>query len=126
MVRLTRLLPGALAVLALSIPLSLPSLVRAEPPKLKALLVTGGCCHDYPAQIKIVTDEISKRVPVEWTIVHGKNKRDIKRIFGTTLGHHNETMKTKVYLEMLTRGFLWACDQLDANGESKRSLKKKK
>ena len=43
----------------------------AEPKKpLRALLVTGGCCHDYPKQKKLLTDGISARANVEWTIVH--------------------------------------------------------
>jgi type 1 glutamine amidotransferase len=40
----------------------------AEP--LRALLVTGGCCHDYEAQKKILTEGISARANVSWTIVH--------------------------------------------------------
>jgi type 1 glutamine amidotransferase len=254
--RLKRPRTGFLALAALS----LPALLCADPPKLKALLVTGGCCHDYPGQTKIITEAISKRVPVEWTIVQGETEREEKldlytkkdwakgfdvvvhnecygsvddvefveniarahfegvagvvihcsmhsyraaatdewrkclgvtsrshekhrpvevkllapahpimkgfpatwrtpngelykieklwpeatplakaygedtkqdhvvawtntygagRIFGTTLGHHNETMREKVYLEMLIRGFLWACDKLDASGDPK-------
>jgi len=40
----------------------------AEP--LRALLITGGCCHDYEAQKKILTEGISARANVIWTIVH--------------------------------------------------------
>jgi len=40
----------------------------AEP--LRALLITGGCCHDYDAQKKILTEGISARANVTWTIVH--------------------------------------------------------
>jgi type 1 glutamine amidotransferase len=40
----------------------------AEVKPIKALLVTGGCCHDYAAQKKILTEGISARAPVEWTI----------------------------------------------------------
>ena len=39
---------------------------------LKALLVTGGCCHDYTAQKKIIPEGVSARANVEWTIVHGR------------------------------------------------------
>jgi len=35
------------------------------------------------------------------------------RIFGTTLGHHNETVEDLAFLNMLTRGTLWACGKLD-------------
>jgi type 1 glutamine amidotransferase len=45
---------------------------------LKALLVTGGCCHDYPAQKKIVSEGISARANVTWTIVHEEGDRDHK------------------------------------------------
>ncbi len=41
----------------------------AEVKPIKALLVTGGCCHDYDAQKKILSEGISARAPVEWTIV---------------------------------------------------------
>lgn len=37
---------------------------------IKALLVTGGCCHDYERQKLILTKGISARANVEWTIVH--------------------------------------------------------
>src|SRR5947207_9044038 len=40
----------------------------AEP--LRALLVTGGCCHDYEAQKKTLTEGISARANVTWTIIH--------------------------------------------------------
>tara|TARA_Y100001960_G_C14575863_1_gene778204 strand:- start:38 stop:964 length:927 start_codon:yes stop_codon:yes gene_type:complete len=39
------------------------------------------------------------------------------RVFGTTLGHHNETMKEKVYLDLVANGLLWACGKLDAEGK---------
>ncbi len=37
---------------------------------IRALLVTGGCCHDYPRQKQILTKGISARANVEWTVVH--------------------------------------------------------
>ena len=55
-----------LAILCLSLPIY--SLRAAEP--LRALLITGGCCHDYQAQKKILTEGISARANVTWTIVH--------------------------------------------------------
>jgi len=51
--------------------LLLASTSWAEPPKpLRALLVTGGCCHDYEAQKKIISEGVTARANVEWTIVH--------------------------------------------------------
>src|SRR2546427_827889 len=47
---------------------SQPCSWAAEP--LKALLITGGCCHDYEAQKKIISEGISARANVNWTIVH--------------------------------------------------------
>ncbi len=37
---------------------------------LRALLVCGGCCHDYEAQKKILSEGIRARANVEVTIVH--------------------------------------------------------
>src|SRR4051812_30047561 len=37
---------------------------------IRALLVIGGCCHDYRQQKKLLTEGISARANVEWTIVH--------------------------------------------------------
>jgi type 1 glutamine amidotransferase len=41
------------------------------------------------------------------------------RVFGTTLGHSNATMSDPIYLDLVTRGLLWACDKLDENGKPK-------
>lgn len=37
---------------------------------IRALLVTGGCCHDYDRQKLILTRGISARANVRWTVVH--------------------------------------------------------
>ena len=43
---------------------------RAEDVKpLKALLITGGGYHDYQNQKKILTEGISARANVEWTVL---------------------------------------------------------
>lgn len=44
---------------------------RPEPSRpIQALLVTGGCCHDYERQKLILTRGISARASVRWTVVH--------------------------------------------------------
>ncbi len=42
-----------------------------------------------------------------WVNEYGKGK-----VFGTTLGHHNETMQEEVYLNLVARGLLWTVGQL--------------
>lgn len=37
------------------------------------------------------------------------------RIFSTTLGHNNETVADPRYLDLVTRGLLWACGKLNAD-----------
>jgi type 1 glutamine amidotransferase len=39
-----------------------------DPPPIKALLVIGGCCHDYAKQKDILTKGISARANVQWVI----------------------------------------------------------
>lgn len=44
---------------------------------LKGLLITGGCCHDYETQKRIITEGISQRVNITWDIIHeGGSGRD--------------------------------------------------
>lgn len=49
--------------------------------------------------------------PVIWT-----NELPEVKMFGTTIGHHNETMEHPVYLDMVTRGLLWTLDKLETDG----------
>jgi type 1 glutamine amidotransferase len=37
---------------------------------IRALVVTGGCCHNYFFQSKMLTEGISKRVNMKWTVLH--------------------------------------------------------
>ena len=42
---------------------------------IKALMIAGGCCHDYHAQTNIIAEGLSKRVKnIDWTIVHEGDK----------------------------------------------------
>ena len=45
------------------------------------------------------------------------NEYEKCRTFGTTLGHHNETMQEEGYLDMVARGLLWSCRKLDDDGK---------
>ena len=46
-----------------------PALAADEKP-LKALLITGGCCHNYPLQAQQLTNALAKLAQAEWTIVN--------------------------------------------------------
>ena len=44
---------------------------------IRALYVTGGCCHDYDTQKDLIPKGISARANVEWKVVHqGGTSRD--------------------------------------------------
>lgn len=51
---------------------------------------------------------------VAWTNEYGDKKT---RVFSTTLGHNNETVSDARYLDLVTRGLLWACDKLAKDGK---------
>ena len=53
-------------------------LQAAEP--IKALLVTGGCCHDYDRQRLIIPQGVSARADVRWTVVRQGGKTTNTRI----------------------------------------------
>ena len=38
------------------------------------------------------------------------------RVFSTTIGHNNATVADPRYLDLVTRGLLWACGKLDEQG----------
>ncbi|MCA9190101.1 MAG: ThuA domain-containing protein, partial [Planctomycetales bacterium] len=55
--------------------------------------------------------ETNKDETVVWVNQYGKAKT-----FGTTLGHHNETMMTNEWLATVSRGLLWVCGKLGDDG----------
>jgi len=50
--------------------------------------------------------------PVIWVNTFGK-----ARVFGTSLGHHNETINTPEWLDVVARGTLWAVNRLGEDGK---------
>lgn len=62
----------------------------------------------YPSMTLLAQSKSEKTGKMEtniWVNAYGPKKT---RVFATTIGHHNETMLQPQYMEMLTRGFLWA------------------
>ena len=60
-------------------------------------------------------EEKTVETVVAWTNTYaGKT-----RVFSTTIGHNNATVEDARYLDLVTRGVLWACDKLDADGKAK-------
>jgi type 1 glutamine amidotransferase len=48
-----------------------PTLAEEEKSQpVKALLITGGCCHNYLFQSMALTKGISKKIPVDWTVIN--------------------------------------------------------
>lgn len=68
----------AIALAALVLSAAAPAFAQeADKPKgkpIKALLVLGGCCHDYPRQAQMITRGISERANVEWTVALDPDK----------------------------------------------------
>ncbi|MGJ8643946.1 MAG: ThuA domain-containing protein [Luteolibacter sp.] len=52
-----------------------------------------------------------KEAVVVWT-----NDYNGTRVFNTSLGHFNETVEDARYLDLVTRGILWACGKMDDEG----------
>ncbi|CAN5437096.1 ThuA domain-containing protein [soil metagenome] len=64
-------LAAALMLFAFALP------VQAEDPKpIKALLVIGGCCHDYVKQKELLTKGVSGKAYVEWTIAYDPSTKE--------------------------------------------------
>ena len=38
-------------------------------PRINALVVSGGCCHDYALQGRLLMDAVNRSLPVDWTVV---------------------------------------------------------
>jgi type 1 glutamine amidotransferase len=53
--------------LFLLISFAMDSSAQAKP--LRALLITGGCCHNYPFQTQQLTNAVAKLGAVAWTVV---------------------------------------------------------
>jgi type 1 glutamine amidotransferase len=67
-------------------------------------------------QVVLQKDGTSKEVE---TMITWVNDYQGTRVFNTTLGHNTETCADPRYLDLVTRGLLWACDRLDATGQPK-------
>ncbi|MDI6401302.1 ThuA domain-containing protein [Balneolaceae bacterium ANBcel3] len=52
----------------------------------------------------------------EYQVTTWTNNYDGVPVFGTTIGHHNETFSHPVFLEKIKRGVLWALDGFDEEG----------
>lgn len=60
-------------------------------------------------------DEVGKtNAVVAWINHYGPKKT---RVFSTTLGHNNETVADDRYLDLITRGVLWAAGRLEDDGQ---------
>jgi type 1 glutamine amidotransferase len=59
---------------------------------------------------------------VVWTNTYNKNTR----VFCTTLGHNNETVADDRYLDLVTRGLLWATGHLTDDGKPAAGYEAKK
>lgn len=53
------------------------------------------------------------------TVVAWTNDYHGTRVFSTTIGHNNATVEDARYLDLVTRGLLWACAKLDDHGNIK-------
>jgi type 1 glutamine amidotransferase len=65
---------AALGLLALLTSGLLHSAAAEEPKPIRALLVLGGCCHDYEKQKDLLTKGISARANVEWAVAYDPDK----------------------------------------------------
>jgi len=52
---------------------------QSDDSPVNALLITGGCCHDYDFQKQALTNGIAQHAPIKWTIVQeGGDSKDFQ------------------------------------------------
>ena len=69
--------------LACLVALAAPAVAPAADPAvkpIKALLITGGCCHDYDLQKLILSEGTAARAHIEWTILQQGGKTTNSKI----------------------------------------------
>src|SRR5690554_1615770 len=58
---------------------------------ISVLYVTGGCCHDYEAQMDLLTEGLSNRLEIDWTIdFEADDSRDFKLSLYNDPGWHED------------------------------------
>jgi type 1 glutamine amidotransferase len=62
-----------LALAAVGLPLASSPASQEDKP-IRALLVIGGCCHDYEKQKDLITKGISERANVQWSVAYETDK----------------------------------------------------
>jgi type 1 glutamine amidotransferase len=67
-----------------SVLLAATNAVAQETKPVRALLVIGGCCHDYEKQRDLLTKGISARVNVQWAIAYDPDKgtKSLNPVYG--------------------------------------------
>jgi hypothetical protein len=61
------------------------------------------------------TEKVTDRTDV-WVDVWTNNYKGKTRVFSTTLGHNNDTVADDRYLNLVTRGLLWATGHINEDG----------
>jgi type 1 glutamine amidotransferase len=100
----------------------------AEHPVLRGLPKTWDIPHEelyycdklWPTATPLVeAPSREKKAPqtVVWT-----NQFDTTRVFGTTIGHYTKTVEMPAFLDLVTRGTLWAAGKLDDDGTPTKEL----
>lgn len=56
-------------LLLLSLPLEAAEKLYSGPP-IRALLITGGCCHNYPFQAEAITNAVNQAADARWTVIN--------------------------------------------------------
>ncbi len=88
----------------------------AGQPRINALIISGGCCHDYSGEAKVLMDTISKVLPVDWTLALQGGRGTVGKILlydnpnwsaGFDIVIHNEcfaNVTDPAYLRRITAG----------------------
>ena len=88
----------------------------AGQPRVNALVVSGGCCHDYALQGRLLIDALNRALPVDWTLTvqGGRGTRGSMPIYskpgwsqGFDIVIHNECLASvddPEYIRRITAG----------------------
>jgi type 1 glutamine amidotransferase len=82
--------------------------------------------HPLAAGKQVYKDKNGKEVPAESVVAWTNKYNDKTRVFATTLGHNTETVADDRYLDLVTRGLLWATGHLTDDGKPATGYEPKK